>query len=355
MKINVLITAAGSAISQGIVKSVKMANLECNVITTDSQPYAAGLYRGKAAYLVPLAKCPDFIEQIMGICRKENINAILIGTDYELSGFAQNKEVIERETGAKVIVSPKSIIDIANDKWLTHTFLVENDLPSIPSALDHNVDEIVEQEGFPLIIKPRIGDSSKDTFIVNDKAQLFEKLNHILDNTSRNPYLTEKTGPIIQKYLPNAQEEFTSTTLVFDKKCYGVLSLKREMRFGGHTTKAIIDDYPLINRTIKKIAEVLNPFGPCNFQSRLINGIPHVFEINSRFSGTTAICAQVGFNTVEACLKKVVLNRDIAELSFKKGVMLRYFNELFIPAEFIEKIEKEGCIQNPVSETNNYF
>ena len=52
MKINILITAAGSAISQGIVKSAKMANMEIDIVTTDSQPYAAGLYRGKAAYLI---------------------------------------------------------------------------------------------------------------------------------------------------------------------------------------------------------------------------------------------------------------------------------------------------------------
>lgn len=315
-------------------------------------------YRGNAAYLVPVAKNPDFIDKIIEICNKENIDAILVGTDYELSSFAQNREVIENETGAKVLVSPESIIDIANDKWLTHLFLKENNLPSIPSALHQDVDELVDKEGFPLIIKPRIGDSSKDAFVVKDKGQLLEKLEYLLRTTSNNPYLTEvaeKTGPIIQKYLPNSQEEFTSSTVVLEGKSYGVLSFQREMRYRGHTTKAIIEEFPLINQTIEKTAKVLNPFGPCNFQSRLLNGIPHVFEINARFSGTTATCAQVGFNTVEACLRRVVLNQDIPTLSFRKGVMLRYFNELFVPKELIDTIEKKRYLQNPMSEANEYF
>ena len=358
MKINVLITAAGSAISQGILKAVKTSSLECNIITTDSHPYAAGLYRGKAGYLVPLARESNFIEQIVAVCNKENVHAILIGTDYELSSFARNRETIEKETGARVIVSPTPIIDIADDKWLTHSFLVENNLPSIPSALRDTVDELVEQEGFPLIVKPRIGDSSKDTFIVQNEKQLLDKLDCFLNGTSQNPYFTgpaESTGPIIQKYLPNSEEEYTSTTVVLNGKSYGVLSLQREMRFGGHTTKAVIDNFPFVNQTIERISEVLNPFGPCNFQSRLFDGIPHVFEINARFSGTTAICAQVGFNTVEACLRSVVLNQEIPKLSFRRGVMLRYFNELFIPKGVIEKIDKEGSIQNPDSETNDSF
>lgn len=355
MKLNILVTAAGSAIGQGIIKAIKISALDCNIITTDNQPYAAGLYRGKAGYLVPLGKSPDFIDKIIEICKKEHIHGILIGTDYELLIFSEHKEKIEKETGAKVIVSPSVIVKIADDKWLTQKFLIDNNLPHIPSALPSGVDELVKQEGFPLIIKPRIGDSSKDTYIIKDKKELDVRLSFLLSKKNSNEYLSKDMGPMVQKYLVDQKEEYTSTTLTFDKKCYGVISMKREMKFGGHTTKAVIEDFSSINEKIRKIAEAFNAFGPANFQSRLLNDNPLVFEINCRFSGTTPFCAEVGFNTVEAVIRKVILKEKIQKLNYKKGVILRYFNEIFIPESEIRKIERDGFIKNSKSEINEIF
>lgn len=355
MKLNIMVTAVGSAIGQGVIKSLKLSDLDFDLITTDTQPYAAGLYRGKAGYIVPMAKEKNFIDEIIKICNKEKVDCIFIGTDYELLKFAENKKRIEKETNAKVVVSSPEIIKISDDKWLTYRFLVENNLPHIPSALYHNAEKLIDKEGFPLIIKPRIGDSSKDIFVVKNKKELQEKLSFLLNKKVGNPYLSQKAEPVIQKYIENEQEEYTSTTITFDKKCYGVLSMNRVMRYGGHTTKAIIDDFPLINRTIKKVAETLNAFGPCNFQSRVVDNIPLIFEINCRFSGTTASCAQLGFNTVETAIRHIVLNEEIQEPMYKKGVVLRYFNEIFIPEREISKVKAEGSIQNPVSEVNEAF
>jgi carbamoyl-phosphate synthase large subunit len=352
MKLNILVTASGSAVGQGIIKSIKGSSLSCDIITTDSQPYAAGLYRGKAAYIVPLAKSSNFVEEIIKICKKEDIHGICVGTDYELLKFAENKKLIERETDTKVIVSNPKNIKIANDKWLTYKFLKENNLPYIPSVLYKEADDIVNKEGFPLIVKPRIGDSSKNTFIVNNKEELNEKLKLLLDSPKKNPFLDGRVYPIIQKYIKNEREEFTSTTVVFDKKCYGVISMRREMKYGGHTTKAEIEDFPVVGKTVRKVAEKFNPFGPCNFQSRLIGGVPHIFEINCRFSGTTATCSQLGFNAVEACIKKVVLNEEITDLKYRKGIMLRYFNEVIVPWENLIKIKKDKYLKNPESEIN---
>lgn len=354
MKLNILVTAAGSAISHGIIKSLKASSLDCSITATDNQPYAAGLYRGHAGYLVPLAKSPSFINEVIKICRKENINGICIGTDYELLPFAENKKRIEKETNAKVIVSHPNIIKIADDKWLTHLFLAKNKFPSIPSALPEDADELIKKVGFPLIVKPRIGDSSKNTFIVNNKNELNSRLKFLAKGKS-NRFVSGKIGAIIQKCIGNEEDEFTSSAVVFDNKSYGIISMRREMRFGGHTTKAIIDDFPEVSNIVTKVAERLNPFGPCNFQSRLADGVPYIFEINSRFSGTTGICSQIGFNSAEACIRKAVLKEEPKMLEYRKGVMLRYFNELFVSRNSINSMQKNKMIKNPKSEINAYF
>jgi carbamoyl-phosphate synthase large subunit len=221
--------------------------------------------------------------------------------------------------------------------------------------LPKDIDKLIKQEGFPLIIKPRIGDSSKDTYIVKDKKELEERISFLLNKKFDNNYLSKNIGPIIQKYLVNEKEEYTSTTLTFDKKCYGILTMKREMKFGGHTTKAIVEDFFELNKKIKKVAEVLNAFGPANFQSRLFDDTPLIFEINCRFSGTTPFCSEIGFNTVEAAIRKIILGEKIKKLSYKKGVILRYFNEVFIPSREIEKISKFGFIKNSKSKVNEIF
>lgn len=355
MALNVLVTAAGSTIGQGILKAIRRSTLDCRVVTTDASPYAAGLYRGDSGYLVPLGKSPDFVDAVIGICRRERIQAICIGTDYELLPFAENRDRIERETGASVIVSAPGTIRVSDDKWLTHEFLSSYGFPSIPSALPEDVDALVEKEGFPLIVKPRIGDSSKDTFVISDRASLTETLGRLTHMSRTNEFLGRQSSFLIQKYVGEEGDEFTTTTFTFENRLYGVISMRREMRFGGHTAKAIIQACDPVDAVIGRIAETLSPLGPCNFQSRIVNGIPYVFEINCRFSGTTATCALVGFNHVEACLRLIVLKEKIAPLSFKNGVMLRYFNEVFVPSDDIETVKRDGRIEHPNSEHNTFF
>jgi len=355
MKLNVMVTAVGSAIGQGIIKSLKLSGLDFNLITTNTQPYAIGLYRGEVGYLVPMAKDEDFIDAIIKICNKERIDIIFIGIDHELQKFAENEQKIEKETRAKVVVSPPEVIKICNDKWLTYQFLEKNSLPCIPSALHQDAEQFIKQEGFPLVVKPRIGNSSRDVFIVQNEKELKKKLDDLLDKKEDNLYFPHRIEPIIQKYIGNEQQEYTSTAITFDGKCRGVLSMKREMKYPGHTTKALIDDFPRINDNIKRVAEILNGFGPCNFQSRVINNIPFIFEINCRFSGTTAACAQIGFNVVENTIRHIMFHEEIPEPNYKKGVILRYFNEVFIPEGEIAKVKEEGKIHHPVSEVNKAF
>jgi carbamoyl-phosphate synthase large subunit len=353
--LNVLVTAVGSTIGQGILKAIKRSSLDCRIVTTDASPDAAGLYRGNVGYVVPLGKDPGFIEIILGICRRENIHAICIGTDYELLPLANNRDRIKDETGADVIVSRPETIRTADDKWLTAQFLQSNSFPSIPTALPEDVDGLVEAEGFPLIVKPRVGDSSKDTVVVPDMATLRSTLERLGRAPHDNRFVTRPSGFVVQKYIGTAEDEFTSTTMVVDGHVYGVLSMRREMRFGGHTTKAMIEPVPHVDQVIRTIAQKLAPTGPCNLQSRVINGVPYVFEINCRFSGTTATCAQAGFNHVEACLRRITLNEEIPDLSFRSGMMVRYFNELFIPFADVEAATREGRIINSGSDNNTFF
>jgi carbamoyl-phosphate synthase large subunit len=351
MPLRVLVTAVGSAIAQGIIKSLNDSSLEVEIITTDTQPYAAGLYRGAAGYIVPKASSPEYIGALISICRDERVQAILVGTDYELGVIANHKDRIRDECGALAITSSPEVVRIADDKWLTHQFLEENGFPTIPSVLADQVERLIAAEGFPLIIKPRVGDSSKDTFIVRNERELEERLRYFAEG-GENTYLQASPKPIIQKYMGSEATEYTSSVVVLDGVVKGVITMNREMKFPGHTTKAVVRDFPDIDRVLRDVATRLQPFGPCNFQSRYADGKSYIFEINCRFSGTTGICSLAGFNHVEACLRSAILGEEVAELSAKPGVFVRYFDEMYIPMDELETMVRNGKVKNSCSETH---
>ena len=52
MNARVLVTAAGSIVAQGIIKSLKLAQ-RYNIVAADMSPLAAGLWRCDSGILVP--------------------------------------------------------------------------------------------------------------------------------------------------------------------------------------------------------------------------------------------------------------------------------------------------------------
>src|SRR5438270_3047805 len=82
----VLVTAAGSIVSQGIIKALKLASdrsstasvLNYSITATDASPLAAGIYRCDKGDIVPEASSPDYIDSIIKICRANDIEAIFV-------------------------------------------------------------------------------------------------------------------------------------------------------------------------------------------------------------------------------------------------------------------------------------
>ncbi len=338
--INVLITGSGGGVGQSIFKALKFSSLDFNIVTIDAHPLAAGLYRGNRGYLVPLASSPKFAEVVIDICKKERIQAILIGSDPELPVFANNKCLIEDLTNAKVIVSSPEVVKIGYDKWETYGFLRNNNFPYPRSALPENMWNLIDEVGFPIIIKPRTGSASKDVYIAKNPEELKIFINRV-DN------------PIIQEYLGTETEEYTSGVVMFGEQVRGVITMKRELK-SGSSYRALVDNYENIKVAASNIACALHPFGPCNFQMRVVQGIPTTFEINPRFSGTTAIRAVFGFNDVEAVVKYVLFGQQ-SFLTYRRGVAMRYWNEVYLDFEQYEDLQRKQAIENSNSRIIDYF
>lgn len=338
--VTVMLTGGGTAIAQGLIKAIKLSKVPTRLVVVDHDPMTAGLYRADAAYTIPLATQPGYIERLIQIGKKERAELLLVGTDVELTMVTRHRRQIERATGMNVLISPPRAVTIADDKWLTIQFLKHNGFSYPASTLPAGRDAWLKRHNFPVIVKPRQGARAVGFSIIRSRAELESVL----------PKLDQ---PIIQEYLSNDDQEYTTGVFVMGRKVHGTISLRRWLR-NGDTYKAIIEHQPAIERYVAKVALRLGINGPCNFQLRRVGHKYKIFEINCRFSGTTATQSGAGFNVLNTYLQYLFFRRPIKPLSFRPAVMLRYWNEMYTSFEQVKQLERHGHLAHPESMINTF-
>lgn len=323
-----LVTGAGAVLGQGIIKSLQQSTLACDIVTTDPNVLSAGLYWGERAYRVPFADDPAFGARIEELLDRERPDVVLVGTDVELSYFAEHRAALEPAFGTNIVVSDPRVVGIADDKYETYRFFAAAGLDPPASALPEDADDVrrlIDAVGFPLVVKPRVGARSAGVSVVHDRSELAAAVEH-------------RSGLVIQECVGDASCEFTASVLVFDGVAQASIVMRRDLR-DGNTFRAYTGDYPDLNRAVCALGEALQPHGPANFQFRTgPTGKPRVFEINARFSGTTPLRAMAGFNEVEMCLRKLLRGEPIVQPAVRSGVILRYLDEMFVSTDQIEAV-----------------
>ncbi len=321
--IRVLVTGVGSLLGQGILKTIQDSSLDCKIIGTDYFPTAVGLYWVDKGYILPDLLKPEineaqWIDVLINIINQENIKLVLPGIDFEIPILARNKSFIENQTGAILLVSSEEVVQIGDDKWETYKYLKNKHFFYPNSSLPKTAESFIQSNPFPLIVKPRFGHTSENVFLVKNNKELNEALK-VCDK------------PIIQEYLEDPEQEYTCGATCIDQEIITIISLRRTLK-NGNTQQAFCERTDIIDAYIRKLTLSLNPFGPINFQLRVTDRGPVVFEINPRFSGTTPIRALFGVNEVKAVITKLTGAEHVSEeYKEKEGVVIRYFENQFIP------------------------
>jgi carbamoyl-phosphate synthase large subunit len=190
-------------------------------------------------------------------------------------------------------------------------------------------DAICAKLKMPWVLKPRVdGCRSKNVYVCYSEKEVFKVMN---ENPSVNF--------LIQEYIDG--DEYTCGTVSFDGKMIGSIQMKRELR-NGDTYKAYVEDNPKIKRFLDFFISKLKPFGPCNVQLRMKDGIPYTLEINARCSGTTAARAIAGFNEPEMVCD--YLSGIKPTFKIKEIAILRYWNEIPVEYNSIKELESEDPI-----------
>ncbi len=320
--LTVLITGCGGAAGQGIVKALRHGSGDMRLIGSDAYPYAAVFYLKNSGLskvcCLPYGDSPNYLPEVIDLCRRENVDIIFPGTDEELMKLAASRDELA-EHGAKVIISPVETVKICRDKWLTYNHFSKA-VPIVRSALDEEeIESALRFTGLPAAVKPRIGWGAKQVYKVRSTAQA-----EIL--------IKEISKPIIQTWLEG--EEYTVDCLA-DKmgKIVCVVPRRRIKIFSGLSFVGVtVKDQPLIELGTKIAAEI-PIYGPFNFQAKNVDGQPVIFEINPRFSGSGILSVRAGANLPLLAVQDACGGKIPSEVRFEEGVVFsRYFDEVTFKA-----------------------
>lgn len=339
-ELRVLVTGAGALLGQGILRTLRQVKgYNLKLIACDPDYRSSGNWLADVAIKVPLAKDPGYIEVLEQIISRHKINVLFVGTDVELFIITHHKKRLEEEYQLKIVVGSRETIEIGDDKWRTYEFLKNNNFPYPETVLavdSKGVQELIKGVGFPLIVKPRVGARSIGVYKVQNEFELGK----VIDANE---------NLIVQECVGDDGNEFTAGTVTLNGQVVSCIILKRDLR-DGNTLRAYHNNDLIYNDLIKKIASKLGIEGPCNFQFRLKNNKPAIFEINSRFSGTTPLRAAFGLNEVQIMLDYFDKGKIIIPEKLKKGVVLRATSDVFVDSDQWNTFKTQEELVSPKGE-----
>ncbi|NKY99079.1 ATP-grasp domain-containing protein [Nocardiopsis alborubida] len=310
--VSVLVTAAGAEGTPG--KILRLREAGYRVVAADIDRRAAGLYLADQAYVVPHGHSPDYAPEVLRICALERIRAVVPLVDEELLTVWALAD-----HGVQVLLPRAETVACCLDKLTLMELLYESGVPVPKTRLAARGHDGLD---FPIIVKPRWGRGSRGVFVVRDADDLALTLDRGGDDLSR---------VIVQEYV-EGPEYSTSVVLWRDRRVQAVVP--KEVVFKeGSSRYAISRHHPGVTEVCVRTAHVLSADGPLNVQMRVdSSGTPRVFEINPRFSGSSALTAAAGVDEIGGLLSQA-LNSDRRALrgTWRGGVaMVRHTTETFV-------------------------
>jgi len=321
------VTGAGGGVGSAVLRSLALSSLETRIVCFDIASDSPGLYRGNRARLIPKVTDPNFSEAILEACAQEGLQALIPGLDPELEPLAMIADELQA-LGCTLIGSSPEVSRMLFEKQGSSEFFEQKGLPFVKTLPLERVEELLDLHGFPLLVKPLSGSASRGVHVVFSNAELKELAAQGVAYVAQNYLLPIQWGKTRGSLRP--EDVYLNHSLIQkDEHMVQVLSGRDGEPFGVFLSRnrlkdgAVVRMVPLqedefgVREAALKMARCLTELGqvgPCNFQSRITAEGPFFYEINPRFSGGSGMRAALGFNEVEACLRRLVLNQSPQEV-----------------------------------------
>jgi carbamoyl-phosphate synthase large subunit len=326
--VRVAVTGAGGGVGQSIIKALEGTNYEA--VALDGEALGTGLYAANSSYVIPYSNAPNYIERLLQICKQEGCTLLFPGLDAELPVLSKSVDRFN-EIGTTVIVSSLSVVEIGDDKLTMFERLAEAGI-RVPNTIDMGSAPTNKSPlPYPFILKPRVGGArSKDVYLVTNDVEYSQ----VLEKNQIEEF-------IAQEYIEG--DEYTCGSITLGGECKGVIVMRRILR-DGDTYKCFSVKNKVIEEYVRSIVTSIQPFGACNVQLRLKDGVPYIFEVNARCSGTTAARALCGFNEPKLIADYVCSGIE-PSFDILEQTVLRYWKELVVPNGLVETLSNQGHLE----------
>lgn len=270
-----LVTAISGNVATGILRS--LAGCGYSLYGCDVSSYPSGMDLVSDWARVPYAVEAGYVPELLRICKKWDIQAILPVNESELAVLDQKRDIF-LDAGIHLIMNHSFILRTCLDKYECMCALEALGVRAPKTFLPQ--DPIEGDTAY--IVKPRSGCGSKFLKRVSGAGEAQE-----LEAQLGSPL-------VVQEYLPDQSEEYTMGVFSDDKTIRCVI-FRRKLTHGYTSFVELVRD-DAMEAVGEAIAKAWHLNGSINVQMRKKDGYPYVFEINPRLSGTSYFRAQLGFN-----------------------------------------------------------
>ena len=293
------------------------------VIATDCSDLAPAIYDADKYYIVSRITAPGYLDEILEICKKEQISGVLSLIDPELSLISENREMFEA-VGTTVIESSYELCEMSLDKMAMYNWLTKHGYKCAKSYLDKEkffADVEARKITYPVFVKPYKGRASISISKVYDKETVELLFAHEDDLMIQEFLDGQEIGADV--YIDMKSGEIVS---IFTKK-------KIKMR-AGETDKAVSFKDEKLFDLIKKFVSEAGYRAQIDIDIFDIDGEYYISEVNPRFGGGYPHAYESGVNHMKLIVENLAGNSNECVVGqYEEGTYMMKYNEVMVRKE----------------------
>ena len=294
------------------------------LVATDNWSVAPALFLADKQYMVPKITSPDYIDNVVDICKFEKIRAITTFIDPEIELLSKHRGMFQN-MGILPLCPSEQSAHLCFDKYEMFKHLTNKGVRTVLTY--HSLDSFYEglRKGdisFPVFIKPISGSGSVGAQKVNTQEEL-----EVL-------FGEEKYDYIIQELMTEGDCDADVYVDCISHKPVSAFSKRKiETRIGG-ASKTISFKDPKLFTFIEEVCGALELNGPCDMDFFYKNGEYYLSEINPRFGGAYLHAYGAGVNFLKLIINNIDGKENDSEIgNYDEGVLMLMYDDVVITRE----------------------
>jgi len=316
-KINILILSCGTR--NKIVQYFKKELADHGqIFAADCSKLAPALYEADKYFILPHFNNDGYIDDLLSICKKNNIKAILSLVDPELNILAEHRQDF-MNIGTTPIVSDYETVEMCFNKFAMYKFLYQNGIRT-PRSYINKKEFLADVESgiidYPVFVKPIRGSASVNVGKASTEAE-FDFLFGRCDNM------------MVQEYLDGVEYGADVYIDLISNEVVSIFTKHKLKMRAGETDKAVSYKDEKLFKLIKALVKKTGLKGIVDMDIFKVDDEYYIGEINPRFGGGYPLAIECGMNAPRMIINNLCGRINPEEIGkYPENVYMMKYNEV---------------------------